>query len=98
MTCLIVSPRLGRLSAVPLVTDVVSPSSAATESYEDVSLDSNTGLNHVVRVSKHTQNKMGICRTAVLFFLQKRSSSCAEKQGEMSYEGSPVKAPHPEEG
>ena len=25
MTCLIVSPRLGRLSAVPLVTDVVHP-------------------------------------------------------------------------
>ena len=51
-----------------------SPSSAATEPSEDVSLDSNTGLNHVVRVSKHTQNKMGFCRTAVLFFLQKRSS------------------------
>ena len=46
-------------------------SSAATESYEDVSLDSNTGLNHVVRVSKHTQNKMGTCRTAILFLSPK---------------------------
>ena len=95
MTCLIVSLRLGRLSAVPLVTDVFHPLLRLLSLME---MSPNSGLNHVVRVSKHTQNNLGFCRTAVLSFLQKRSPSCAEKQGEMSYERSPVKAPHPEEG
>ena len=66
------------VSAVLVVTDVlVSPSSVDTECYENVSLDSDWEFVEPRPFS----------------FSKKRSSACAENQGEMSYEGSPVKAP-----
>ena len=65
------------VSAVPVVTDVlVSPSSVVTECYEDVSLDSDWDF----------------VEPQFFSFSKKRSSLCAENQGQMSYEGSPVKA------
>ena len=63
--------------AVPDVTVVpVSPSSVVTERFGDVSLDSDWEF-----VEPQSS-----------FFSKKRSSELEENQGEMGYEGSPVKA------
>ena len=66
------------VSAVPVVTDVVvSLSSVVTECYEDVSLDSDWEF----------------VQPQFFSFSKKRSIVWEENRGEMSYEGTPAKAP-----
>ena len=65
---------------MPVVTDVpVSPSLVMTESCDDVSVESDWEFVEPQSFS----------------FSKKRSIVCAENEGEMSYEGTPVKAPPP---